>query len=150
MNASRFAGCFDAHTLAVDRQQRFAGRAGRGGRGTEFSSSPPFFDQGFHACIRGSQGELSCQARLNSVRQVQPVLGGRRLQTSERAQDALSRPLGSVEGFDQEIVVVSFALVSLGGLSDIHRTLYITYSPFIASINSNTIRHYSAFIDNPR
>src|SRR5271157_4766008 len=142
MNPSRFAGCFDAHTLAVDRQQRLAGRAGRGGRGAELSSSPPFFDQGFHAGIGGSQGELACQASLNSVRQVQPVLRWRRLQTSEGAEDALSRTLGSVDRFDQEIVVVAFALVSLGGLADVHRTLYIVHRPYITSIISTTIRHY--------
>src|SRR5271167_2500659 len=58
--------------------------------------------------------------------ELEPLLAGCRGQTSERADDALAGPLGGVQGFDQQVVGVAFALPSFGRLADVHRTLHIT------------------------
>jgi len=97
---------------------------------------------GWEAPPRGAQGELSDQARLHSVRQVQPVLAGSWRQAAEGTKNLLPRTFGGAYGFDEEIIVVGFALVSLGGLADVHRTLYIASRPYSTSMISTTIRHY--------
>jgi len=60
------------------------------------------------------------------VSQIQPMLPGSRGQRAERADDALTGTLGGVLRLDEEEVGVGFALVSLAGFSEVHRTLHIS------------------------
>ncbi|MDE3178859.1 MAG: transposase [Acidobacteriota bacterium] len=55
-----------------------------------------------------------------------PRLRGRRGEAAERADDALARALGRVDGLDQEVIGVSLALMRFSGLADVHRTLCTT------------------------
>jgi len=72
------------------------------------------------------------------------LLPGSRGQSAERADDALTGTLGGVLRLDEEEVGVGFALVSLDGFAEIHRTLYIQsttvmsreiQSPFVTIYN---------------
>jgi hypothetical protein len=54
----------------------------------------------------------------------------------------LPRTFGRAYGFDQEIIVVAFALVSLGRLADVHRTLHTAREVRNAIEILITIRHY--------
>jgi hypothetical protein len=68
---------------------------------------------------------------------LEPLLAGCRGQTSERADDALAGPLGGVQGFDQQVVGVAFALPSFGRLTDVHRTLHrTTYNQLHSSLST--------------
>ena len=74
--------------------------------------------------------------------QTEPVLGGSRLQGTERADDALARAVGSLVGFDQEVIEVGFPLDSLGGTANEHPSLYIRLMHGSSNGNVIVIRHY--------
>src|SRR5487761_54867 len=126
MNRSSLAGLFHRHTLGIDGD-RGAGGSGRLLR-RSLPSSADFFDQRFDRYIGGGKGTLSLQTGLQAVSQIQPMLPRSRGQRAERADDALTGPLGGVVRLDEEEVGVGFALVSLAGFSEIHRTLQISHS----------------------
>src|SRR5205814_9235714 len=122
---------------------RDAGGSGRFFRRSG-ASAPELFDQRCDRSIGGRKGTPNLQAGLQAVRQVQPLLPGRRGQSAERADDALTGTLGGVLRLDEEEVGVGFALVSLDGFAEIHRTLYIQsttvmsieiQSPFVTIYN---------------
>src|SRR5487761_180899 len=120
MNRSSLAGLFHRHTLGIDGD-RGAGGSGRLLR-RSLPSSADFFDQRFDRYIGGGKGTLCLQA----VSQIRPMLPRSRGQRAERADDALTGTLGGVVRLDEEEVGVGFALVSLAGFSEIHRTLHIS------------------------
>src|ERR1039458_6957507 len=87
---------------------------------------------------------LADQTGLNPVCQLQPVLAGRRRQTSQRTEDLLPRTLGRAYRLDQEIVVIRFSLVRLGRLAAVHRALYTSHHLLNAIQMLILIRHYFA------
>jgi hypothetical protein len=91
---------------------------------------------------------LAGQTGLNPVCQLQPVLAGRRRQTSQRTEDLLPRTLERAYRLDQEIVVIRFSLVRLGRLADVHRTLYTSHHLLNAIQMLILIRHYFAPYSN--
>src|SRR5208337_924128 len=101
--------------------------------------------QGRNLRMGGSEGSLSLQAGLEAVSQVKPLLGGRRSETAERADDPLARTFGGVDGLDEEVVGVALALVILGGFADVHRTLDIRFHQPVSREIFNNIRHYFEF-----
>src|SRR5438309_10779481 len=130
MNRSGLTSLFHRHTLGIDGD-RGAGRSGRLLR-RSLPSSVDLFDQRFDRYIGGRKGILTLQAGLQAVRQIQPMLPGSRGQSAERADDALTGTLGGVLRLDEEEVGVGFALVSLDGFSEVHRTLHISSTAFMS------------------
>src|ERR1035441_7702497 len=125
MHGSRCASLLNTHLLAVD---------GHGGWGHALlrrqrrrSSSSAFLPQGGKSRLGGTQRELSEQAGLHPVGQVQPVFAGSWRQATEGTKNLLPGTFGSAEGFDEEVIVVGFAFVSLGSLADVHGTLHTSY-----------------------
>src|SRR6266705_348764 len=130
MNRSGLTSLFHRHTLGIDGD-RGAGGSGRLLR-RSLLSSVDLFDQRFDRYIGGRKGTLTLQAGLQAVSQIQPMLPRSRGQRAERADDALTGTFGSVLRLDEEEVGVGFALVSLDGFSEVHRTLHISSTAFMS------------------
>src|SRR6266404_2009881 len=127
MNSTGLTSLFHRHTLGIDGD-RGADGSGRLLR-RSLPSSVDLFDQRFDRYIGGRKGTLTLQAGLQAVSQIQPMLPRSRGQRAERADDALAGTLGGVLRLDQKKIGVGFALVSLGGFAQVHRTLHISSTP---------------------
>ena len=82
------------------------------------------------------------RAGLNSVSEIEPVLARCGSETAEGTEDFLPRTFGGAYGFDETIVIVAFALMSFGGLANVHRTLHTLSCPPITIGMLIIIRHY--------
>ena len=82
------------------------------------------------------------QRRLEFVRQSQPVFSRRRFKAAQRTDRALAGAIGSLDGFDKQMIGVGFAFVCSSGLSKIHWPLHIAYPSIPVNTNCDTFSHY--------
>src|SRR2546427_13043248 len=97
MYRTSFTRLFDLDLVGFDGDSRSVS-VGSGALLFVASFLHPFLDFG----RRTRQGLLSLQRRLELVRQSQPVFGRSRFQTSQRANRALARAFGGLNGFDKK------------------------------------------------
>src|SRR5215471_5864401 len=77
------------------------------------------------------------------------MLGGSRFQAAERADGALARTVGSLNGLDQQVVGVGFPFVDSGSFANVHSPLHLTSMAAMVNIKVHTFSHYFQEITKP-
>src|SRR6266851_2183515 len=137
MYRTSFTRLFDLDPVGFDGDGRSVS-VGSGALLFVASLLHPFLDFG----RRTRQGLLSLQRRLELVRQSQPVFGRGGFQASQRANGALARAFGGLNGFDKKVVGVGFALVRSRRSADVHWPLHIAFSHHNVKRNRSHFSHY--------
>src|SRR5260370_31030242 len=115
MYRTSFTRLFDLDPVGFDGDGRSVS-VGSGALLFVASFLHPFLDFG----RRTRQGLLSLQRRLELVRQSQPVSGRGGVHASRRANGALARAFGGLDGFADEDSGVGFIVVGSAAVTNIH------------------------------